>query len=154
MDSRQCMIVDLEKYGDKRMFVTEQVSSINMNKKGQWAVRFKSSPRLFNYNPYRLLFLTEPVSICLDGKGLYVRNKHISDVTELLRFANSKYTFYHVIHTNGYHENLCANDVYITRTPIAISGGSNWEYLKKLAAETGLQVNIQKAKERNLPSGT
>ncbi len=138
MDARQCMIVDLEKYGDKRMFVTEQVSSINMNKKGQWAVRFKSSPRLFNYNPYRLLFLTEPVSICLDGKGLYVRYKHISDVTELLRFTKSQYTFYHIIHTNGYHENLCANDVYITRTPIAISGGSNWEYLKKLAAETGL----------------
>ncbi len=132
------MIVDLEKHGDKRMFVTEQVSSINMNKKGQWAVRFKSSPRLFNYNPYRLLFLKEPVSVCLDGKGLYVRNRHITDVAELLRFANPQYTFYHVIHTSGYHENLCANDVYITRTPIAISGGSNWEYLKKLAAETGL----------------
>ncbi len=141
MDSRQCMIVDLEKYGDKRMFVTEQVASINMNKKGQWAVRFKSSPRLFNYNPYRLLFLTEPVSICLDGKGLYVRNKHISDVTELLRFTKSQYTFYHIIHTNGYRENLCANDVYITRTPIAISGGSKWEYLKKLAAETGLTTD-------------
>lgn len=138
MDARQCMIVDLEKHGDKRMFITEQVSSINMNTKEQWTVRFKSSPRPFNYNPHRLLYLTDPVSICLEGKGLYVRNKHITGVAELFRFANSRYTFYHVIHTDGYHENLCANDVYITRTPIAISGGSNWEYLKKLAAETGL----------------
>lgn len=115
MDARQCMIVDLEQHGDKRMFITEQVSSINMNTKEQWTVRFKSSPRPFNYNPHRLLYLTDPVSICLDDKGLYVRNKHITGVAELFRFANSRYTFYHVIHTDGYHENLCDNDVYRDR---------------------------------------
>ncbi len=58
MDANHCMIVDLEKRGDKQMFVTERVSSIYQNKNGLWAVRFSSSPRVFNYNPSRLLYLT------------------------------------------------------------------------------------------------
>ena len=46
MDSCQCMIIDLEKRGDKQMFVTERVSSIYQNKNGLWTVQFSSSPRI------------------------------------------------------------------------------------------------------------
>lgn len=42
MDSQLYMIVDLERCGDKCMFITEQVSSISENKNGLWAVRFSS----------------------------------------------------------------------------------------------------------------
>lgn len=76
MDVRQYMIVYLEKRGDKRMFVTEQVASINENKNGLWTVKFMSSPRVFNYNQSRLLFLTRPETIDLGEKGLYIKNKH------------------------------------------------------------------------------
>lgn len=138
MDVRQCMIVDLERRGDKRMFITEQVTSISENKNGLWAVRFSSSPRVFNYNQARLLYLTHPESINLGEKGLYIKNKHITDVTELLRFTNGRYTFYRVTYANGYYENLDGSEVYVTRTPINKSGGSTWDYLRKLAAETGL----------------
>lgn len=138
MDARQCMIVDLERRGDKRMFITEQVTSISENKNGLWAVWFSSSPRVFNYNQARLLYLTHHESIDLGEKGLYIKNKHINNVTELLRFTNGRYTFYRVTYTNGYYENLDGNEVYITRTPINLNGGSIWDYLRKLAAETGL----------------
>ena len=134
MDARQCMIVDLERRGDKRMFITEQVTSISENKNGLWAVRFSSSPRVFNYNQARLLYFTHPESIDLGEKGLYIKNKHINNVTELLRFTNGRYTFYRVTYANGYYENLDGNDVYITRTPIDKNGGSTWDYLCKLAA--------------------
>lgn len=70
MDVKQCMIVDLERRGDKRMFITEQVTSISENKNGLWAVRFSSSPRVFNYNQARLLYLTHPESINVGEKGL------------------------------------------------------------------------------------
>lgn len=89
MDVKQCMIVDLEKRGDKRMFVTEQVSSISRNKNGLWAVRFSSSPRVFNYNPSRLLYLTRPETIDVGEKGLYIHNKYINNVSELLRFEDN-----------------------------------------------------------------
>lgn len=138
MDVRQCMIVDLERRGDKRMFITEQVTSISENKNGLWAVRFSSSPRVFNYNQARLLYLTHPESIDLGEKGLYIKNKHINNVTELLRFTNGRYTFYRVTYSNGYYENLDGSEVYVTRTPINKNGGSTWDYLRKLAAETGL----------------
>ena len=36
MDAKQCMIVDLERRDDKRMFITEQVASISENKNGLW----------------------------------------------------------------------------------------------------------------------
>lgn len=140
MDPRQCMIVDLEKRGDKRMFVTEQVSSISRNKNGLWAVRFLSSPRVFNYNPSRLLYLTRPETIDLGEKGLYIHNKHINNVSELLRFEDNRYTFYRVTYDNGYYDNLEGDEVYVTRTPIDKNGGSTWDYLRKLAAETGLMA--------------
>lgn len=138
MDVRQCMIVDLERRGDKRMFITEQVTSISENKNGLWAVRFSSSPRVFNYNQARLLYLTHSESINLGEKGLYIKNKHINNVTELLRFTNGRYTFYRVTYANGYYENLDGSEVYVTRTPINKNGGFTWDYLRKLAAETGL----------------
>ena len=132
------MIIDLERQGDKRMFITEQVESIDVSEHGGWLVRFNTSPRVFQYNKARLLYLKDPKPINVVHRGLYVRNKRISDIAELLCFAYSTYNFYRVTHTNGYVECLDGREVYITRTPIDLTGGSTWDYLKKLAAETGL----------------
>ena len=77
MDARRCMIVDLEKKDDKQMFITEQVESIQQSKSGGWLIRFKSSPRLFQYNKARLLYLTQPEVVNLEEKGLYIHNNLI-----------------------------------------------------------------------------
>lgn len=138
MDTKQYMIVDLERRGDKRMFITEQVASISENQKGLWAVQFLSSHRVFNYNHSRLLYLTHPEAIDLSEKGLYIRNRHITDVSELLRFTDGRHIFYRMTYANGYCENLDGNEVYVTRTLIDRNGGSTWDYLRKLAAETGM----------------
>ena len=140
MDSRKYMIIDLEKKGDKRMFVTEQVVHISENNNGLWAVKFSTSQRIFNYNKSRLLYLTNPISVDLIEKGLYIKNKHINNVSELLRFDDGRHIFYHVVYNNGFTENLDGDEVYVTRTPIDKNGGTTWEYLKKLATETGLMT--------------
>lgn len=140
MDAKQCMIVDLERRGDKRMFITEQVASISENKSGFWTVQFLSSSRVFNYNHSRLLYLTNPEKIDIGEKGLYIQNKHITNISELLRFTDGRHSFYRVAYTNGYYENLEGSEVYVTRTPIDKNGGSTWDYLRELAAETGLMV--------------
>ncbi len=140
MDPRKYMIVDLEKRGNKRMFVTDQVVYINENKNGMWAVKFSTSQRIFNYNTSRLLYLTNPVSINLEEKGLYVRNKHITNVSELLRFDDGRHYYYYVVYNNGNYDNLVGDEVYVTRTPIDKNGGSTWDYLNKLVAETGLMT--------------
>jgi len=150
MDARQCMIVDLEKRGDWRMFVTEQISSICENTNGQWAVRFAPNGKVFNYNKSRLLYLTRPDMIDLDEKGLYINNRHITDVAELLRFSDGRHTFYRVTHANGYYECIDASNVYITRTPINKNGGSTWEYLIKLATETGLTIDGDDGEKVNI----
>ena len=140
MDPRKYMIIDLEKNGDKQMFITEQVVHISENKNGLWSVKFSTSPRIFNYNRARLLYITSPISIDLTEKGLYIKNKHITNVSELLKFEDGWHCFYHIIYNNGYTENLVGDEVYVTRTPIDKNGGTTWEYLKKLAAETGLMT--------------
>ena len=140
MDAKQCMIVDLERRGDKRMCITEQVGSISENKSGLWTVQFLSSSRVFNYNHSRLLYLTNPEKIDIGEKGLYIQNKHITNISELLRFTDGRHSFYRVAYTNGYYENLEGSEVYVTRTPIDKNGGSTWDYLRELAAETGLMV--------------
>lgn len=138
MDVQECMIVDLDKRGDKRMFITEQVVSIRENINGFWIVRFSLSERVFNYNRARLLYLTHPEIIDLGKKGVYIKNKHIDDVAKLLRFTDGLHTFYWVNYINGYQESLEGGDVYITRTPIDKNGGSTWDYLRKLADESEL----------------
>ena len=139
MDAKQYMIVDLQHKGNKRMFVTDNVSSIYKNKNKGWTVKYSSSPLVFNYNPSRLLYLKDPETINLGEKGLYINNIHINNVAELLRFTDGHYTFFRVTYNNGFSENLEGKNVFITRTPIYKNGGSTWDYLCKLADETGLR---------------
>ncbi len=141
MDPQQDMVIDLERLGSKRMFITEEISYINRNDQGLWTVRFKSSPRIFNYNKGRLLYLSKPERIDIVDKGLYIQNKHITNVAELLRFTDGHHTFYRVTYTNGSFENLDGGEVYVTRTPIDKIGSSLWDYLRKLADETGLMAD-------------
>lgn len=138
MDAKQCMIVDLERRGDKNMFITEQVASIKRVDNGNWIIRFSNSPRIFQYNRARILYLTYGESINLHEKGVYVGNKRITDAVELLKFSDKQHTFYRVTYCNGYSENLDGRNVYVTRTPIDVCGSSTWDYLRKLADETGL----------------
>lgn len=135
------MVIDLERLGSKRMFITEEISYINRNDQGLWTVRFKSSPRIFNYNKGRLLYLSKPERIDIVEKGLYIQDKHITNVAELLRFTDGHHTFYRVTYTNGSFENLAGREVYVTRTPIDKIGSSLWDYLRKLADETGLMAD-------------
>lgn len=139
MDARLYMIVDLERKGDKRMFITEQVASIQKKTNGYWQVCFLSSPRVFQYNYARLLYLTHPETINLENKGLYINNRHIMGADELLRFSHEKNTFYRVVYEDGRTECLEGRNVYVTRTSIDKTGGSTWDYLRKIAEETGLQ---------------
>ena len=138
MDRKECMIVDLDKRGSKDMFVTERIAAIKENSKGLWSVLFYGSTRWFHYNPSRLLYLTHPEKIDLGEKGLYINNRHITQAAALLRFSDEKHCFYHIVYQNGYYENLEGKQVYVTRTPINQNGGSTWDYLNKLAAETSL----------------
>lgn len=135
------MVIDLERLGSKRMFITEEISYINRNDHGLWTVCFKSSPRVFNYNKGRLLYLSKPERIDIVDKGLYIQDKHITNVAELLRFTDGHHTFYRVTYTNGSVENLDGGEVYVTRTPIDKIGSSLWDYLRKLADETGLMAD-------------
>lgn len=141
MDSQQYMVIDLERLGSKRMFITEEISYLKRNDQGLWTVRFKSSPKVFNYNKGRLLYLSKPERIDIVDKGLYIQDKHITNVAELLRFTDGHHTFYRVTYTNGSVENLDGKEVYVTRTPIDKIGSSLWDYLRKLADETGLMAD-------------
>ena len=140
MDPQQDMVIDLERLGSKRMFITEEISYIKRNNQGLWTVCFKSSPKVFNYNKGRLLYLSKPERIDIEDKELYIQNKHITNVAELLRFTDGHHTFYRVTYTNGSVENLDGKEVYVTRTPIDKIGSSLWDYLRKLADETGLMA--------------
>ena len=141
MDPQQYMVIDLERLGSKRMFITEEISYIKRNNQGLWTVCFKSSPKVFNYNKGRLLCLSKPERIDIVDKGLYIQDKHITNVAELLRFTDGHHTFYRVTYTNGSVENLDGKEVYVTRTPIDKIGSSLWDYLRKLADETGLMAD-------------
>ena len=86
MDPRKYMIVDLEKKGDKQMFVTEQISYIKGEDNGLYTVKFFNSQRVFRYNQSRLLYFDNPESI------------------EAIRFFTSDKVFYDPVYV-GYTSN-------------------------------------------------
>lgn len=138
MDASKCMIIDLKRAPNKDIFITKNVESIRKDEKGYWSVKFFSNYQIFSYNPARLLYLTHPIKIDVKIKGVYINNVRITGIAKLLRFTHYKQNFYHLIYTNGYAENYEGKDVYITRTPINECGTNMWDYLIKLADETGL----------------
>ncbi len=140
MDGKHFMVVDLLKRGEKDMFITKDVESISDYGNGSWTVKFYSSQNDYNYSKSRLLYLTDPKSIDIAEKGLYINNILVTNVSEILKFTDGEHTFYHVIYTNGKHDDFEDKDVYITRTSIDNNGSSVWDYLKTIAAETGLLV--------------
>lgn len=140
MEAKQYMIVDLDKFDNKSKFITKRVSSIELNYHGQWTVYFSTSQHPFNYNQSRLLYLTNPEKVDLTERGLYINNKHITNIKELYCFKDEKHTFYHAIYDNEYYDNFEGKNVYVSRTPINKNGGNTWDYLNKLAAETGLET--------------
>ena len=99
---KQYMIIDLEKRGDKRMFITEQVSSIYKNKNGLWTVQFLSSPRVFNYNQSRLFYLTHPEFIDLNEKDCTSKTSISLMLQNYFALQDGRHTFYHITYANGY----------------------------------------------------
>lgn len=137
------MILDLDRKGQKEMFITDQVLFIKQHREGYWTVRFKTSPRIFNYNQDRIRVLKNPEVIDLEKRGLYIGYKHITNALSLLRFRSGREVYYRVAYDDNHIECLEGETVYVTRTPMNESGGSVWDYLNKLAEETGLLTECE-----------
>ena len=139
MNAREYMIVDLERKGDKRMFITEQVPRFNATSKdcGPWCSALRGG--CFATTLHDCSASPNPTKVDIRNKGLYVRNKRIREPQEVLCFSEGKHTFYRVTNRYGCSECVEEAQVYITPHPIDKNGGSTWDYLKKLAEETGLR---------------
>lgn len=139
MDAQKYMIVDLQRRGDPKMFITDRVESVK-TERGKYVVTFSGQPRPYTYSRERLLYLKEPEKVDLEGRGLYVNKKHITDATEVYRFGDGDHTFWRIVHENGYYENLDGRYVYLSRTSINQVNTDLWEYLNHVATETGLEL--------------
>jgi len=144
MDARKYMVVDLQRRGEKKMFLTERVESMKQEA-GRYTVMFVGQPRPYTYSRERLLFLQNPEKVDLEGRGLYVRKKHITDATEVYRFGEGDHTFWHIVYENGYYSNEDGRNVYLSRTPINMVNADLWDYLNHVVKETGIELK---------PSGT
>lgn len=120
------------------MFITEQVSYIKRKPEGYWMVGFHAGGKMFRYSSARLIYMTDPEVIDLKQKGMYMGTRRIMDVAQLLRFTCQLGDFYTVTYLSGKVEHLEGGQVYVTRTPLDQMGGSLWDYLRKMAQETGL----------------
>lgn len=87
-----------------------------------------------------MLYFIDLEIIDFSEKGLYIKNKYINNVVEVLWFFDICYIFYWVIYFNGYYENFEGNDVYIICIFIDKNGGFIWEYFCKLVVEIGLMI--------------
>ena len=67
MNPREYMIVDLQRRGDPTMFITERVDDVK-TEKGLYKVSFSEKSRPYTYRRERLLVLSNPKKIELQGR--------------------------------------------------------------------------------------
>lgn len=139
MDARRFMIIDTSKAGTSRMFITEQVSSIEPAK-GMWRIVFKASSTVYTYRRERIKFLESPERVSTDDRGVYLRGRRIENILELYRFDDADHCYYHAVYGNGKAANYEERDMYVTRTTLSECGGNVWKYLQQLAAEVGIEI--------------
>lgn len=136
MDTSKYMIIDTSKMGTPGMFITSRVSAISFEN-NMWNVMFEESPKMYNYRRERIMFLMYPVEINLKEKGVYINNSSVTGVRKVLRFQKYSHVFFHLIYDNGFEKDLTERDIYVSRTTLD-GCGDMFDYLNKLAAETGL----------------
>lgn len=139
MNPREFMLVDLQHRGSSRMFITERVDKVRTDK-GMYVVTFSGQPKPFSYRKERLLVLTKPKKVDLEGRGLYIRKKHITDATEVYKFGDGDYTFWHIVCDSGYYMNEDGRHVYQSRTPINMGNTNLWKFLIHVVEETGIEL--------------
>ena len=91
--------------------------------------------------------MSNPKKIELQGRGLYIRKKHITDAVEVYRFGSGNYTFWYIICESGYYLNEDGRNVYLSRTPINMTNTGLWKYLHHLISEMGLVLKPHDADE-------
>lgn len=133
------MIVDLSRRGDHKMFITQRVDGISQSGE-MYHVSFSGQAQPYTYRCERLLFLSHPEKVDLEGRGLYIRKKHITDAAEVYRFGQGSETFWHIIYQNGYCIDVDGREVYLSRTTISQADSNLWEYLHHVVTETGLEL--------------
>lgn len=146
MNPREYMIVDLQRCGDPNMFITERVDDVK-TENGLYKVSFSGKSRPYTYRRERLLVLSNPEKIEQDGRGLYIRKRHVTDAAEVYRFGNDDYTFWYIICESGYYLNKDGRNVYLSRTPINLTNTDLWEYLHHVISEMGLVLKPHDADE-------
>jgi DNA polymerase III delta prime subunit len=146
MNPREYMIVDLLRRGNPKMFITERVDDVK-TEKGMYKVSFSGKSRPYTYRRERLQVLSNPEKVELQGRGLYIRKKHITDAVEVYRFGSDDYTFWYIICESGYYLNEDGRNVYLSRTSINLTNTNLWEYLNHVISETGLELKPKDADE-------
>jgi len=147
MDSQKYMIVDFQQQNEKP-FITEHVASIQF-KNGFYRIKFNSGAE-YDYRRNRIFYKGNPEKIDLEGRGLYVRKKHINDPEEVLKFSDENYTFWRVTYRNGYYENLFDYEVHLSRTSIHAENPNLWNFLNHFVSETGLLLHVDKDEPLNI----
>ena len=146
MNPREYMIVDLQRRGGPNMFITERVDDVK-TEKGMYKVSFSGKSCPYTYRIERLLVLSNPEKIELQGRGLYIRKKHITDAVEVYRFGRGDYSFWHIVCKSGFYMNEDGRNVYLSRTSINLTYTNLWEYLNHVISETGLELRPKDADE-------
>lgn len=131
------MIVDTSQAGTPKMFITQQVASID-DRGDSWRIVFTTGPKAYNYRKERIRYYNEPERVDINTRGLYIRNRHITDIAELYSFGGGRY--FHAVTNKGKEFSYDGRDVYVSRTSLDECGGNIWKFLNQLAAETGLEL--------------
>lgn len=139
MDARRFMIIDTSETVKSKMFITQQVFSIELAK-GMWRIVFDKSPTVYTYRRERIKFLKNPEKVNINDRGFYLRGKHIENIQELYRFSDEDHHFYHVVYGNSNETDYDEKEVYVSRTTLSECGGSVWKYLCQLASEVGMEI--------------
>ena len=98
MDKRQYMIVDIHP-DSKKKYPTGDILSIEKCDVNNYTVQFNNGFR-YKYGVKRLLFMSNPVSVDIKGKGVYYKRRKLENISEILKFSSERHSYYYIIYNN------------------------------------------------------
>ncbi|MCP9611374.1 AAA domain-containing protein [Coprobacter tertius] len=114
---------------------TSQIENIYREGQEWYRVKFNNSYKTYRYSSDKILCLTDPESIDIGQNRIFIDDRLILDLKEVLAFRHKSRVYWHVVHTNGYTRDLIDGQLVVKASCLSDrKSGKVFEYLKSVAA--------------------
>lgn len=119
---------------------TYQVESIRLDGY-RYAVKFQNADKVYSYSRDKVIWLTSPLSVGVDGRHVFVNGKKEKNIKAISLFANNGFKYYAITYGNDFTKHYVESEVDIRRSCLSGKATNIFDYLRQCAGINILGIN-------------